>query len=742
MFSASIKSGGNSVVAPDAQFNYVTMLLHGDGTNGAQNNTFLDVGAVFTATVALTTMTVTAVTSGTILIGHTISGSGVTSATITAQLTGTTGGVGTYTVSASQTVSSTTISSSFAITRNGNTTQGSFSPYGSNWGNFFDGTLSASPTTTSYCTIPSNTAFDLGSGDFTIEFWIFPSTVSISNPNGESWLVARTNYSSNIGWSVFQSNQQIRFRIGNSGGTFQTGNVLAANTWQHIAIVRSGSTISIYVNGTSQASGTNSSFTDASTVLNIGGIKSTTGWNADYPFNGYLSNLRIVKGTAVYTGSFTPSTTPLTAITNTSLLTCQSNRFIDNSSNAFTITKNGTLSVQRFNPFGTSTAYSTSVIGGSGYFDGTGDYLTASTNISLSGDFCIEAWFKTTTTINYACIFSDETINNGTTILLNNGSNNGQITVYSKNIVTNFASTVTGLNNNAWHHVAFTRSGSTCYLFVDGVQQNTTTGSGTSTGSTARIGASFFASRDFLGYISDFRFVTGSAVYTSAFTPPTTPLTAISGTQLLLSMQNGAIYDNAMMNDLETVGDAQISTSVKKFGSGSLKFDGTGDWLTTPDNPSLEFGSGNFTLECWINTTVSNSGYVSAVAKWGTSNQSWMIRAASADVGSGWSFFYSTDGSNYATVFGSSINDGDWHHIAVTRSGNVFRTFTDGTLNNSATAAVTLFDGTLPVYVGAQSGGSNPFTGYIDDLRITKGYARYTASFTAPTAAFSNTGPN
>ena len=510
---------------------------------------------------------------------------------------------------------------------------------------------------------------------------------------------------------------------------------IANNTWNYVGVTRSSGTYTFYINGST--SGTTSSIGTDNITENACHI-GYGNYGSSYYFGGYISNLRVIKGSAV---TPTVPTTPLTAISGTSLLTCQSNRYIDNSSNAFTITTTGTPSVQRFNPFGTSTAYSTSVIGGSGYFDGTGDYLTASTNISLSGDFCIEAWFKTTTTINYACIFSDETINNGTTILLNNGSNNGQITVYSKNIVTNFASTVTGLNNNAWHHVAFTRSGSTCYLFVDGVQQNTTTGSGTSTGSTARIGTSFFASRDFSGYISDFRFVTGSAVYTSAFTPPTTPLTAISGTQLLLSMQNGAIYDNAMMNDLETVGNAQISTSVKKYGTGSLYFDGTGDWLITPDNPSLEFGSGNFTLECWINTTVSNSGYVSAVAKWGTSNQSWMIRAASADVGSGWSFFYSTDGSSYATVFGSSINDGNWHHIAVTRSGNVFRTFTDGTLNNSATAAVTLYDGTLPVYVGAQNTGSNPFTGYIDDLRITKGYARYTASFTAPTAAFPNTGP-
>ena len=96
--------------AVDQYFEYVTLLLPGNGTNGAQNNTFLDTGAVFTGSIAATTMTVSAVTSGTILIGHTISGSGITGGTtVTAQLTGTTGGVGTYTVSASMTVASTSI---------------------------------------------------------------------------------------------------------------------------------------------------------------------------------------------------------------------------------------------------------------------------------------------------------------------------------------------------------------------------------------------------------------------------------------------------------------------------------------------------------------------------------------------------------------------------------------------------------------------------------------------------------
>jgi len=102
MFLANkLNKGAGAAAAPtDAQFNYVTMLLHGDGTNGAQNNTFLD--------------------------------------------------------------SST---NNFTITRNGNTTQGSFSPYGDNWSNYFDGS-------TSYLSVPSSSALAFGTGDFTVEFWV------------------------------------------------------------------------------------------------------------------------------------------------------------------------------------------------------------------------------------------------------------------------------------------------------------------------------------------------------------------------------------------------------------------------------------------------------------------------------------------------------------------------------------------------------------------------------------------
>ena len=672
MFSAALKSGA-AAAPPDAQFNYVTMLLHGDGTNGAQNNTFLD--------------------------------------------------------------SST---NNFSITRNGNTTQGSFSPYGSNWSNNFNGT-------TAYLQFANNTAFAFGSGDFTIEFWMNASTLETGTL--QPIINKGTDYSSEYApFDISRDGTDVQLWLGTAGPTWgivggASIGTIVIGQWSHFAVTRSGTTFKAFQNGVQTWTTTSSDALLVSTFP----LRLAATSNAGSFFNGYLSNVRLVKGTAVYTSAFTPSTTPLTAISGTSVLTCQSNRFVDNSSNAFTATVVGAPTVQRFNPFGTATAYSTSVIGGSGYFDGTGDYLTiagTSTACALPGDFTIECWYYQLATTNYGSIFSTTTTYstaNSLRISTGNATNTFQVASAGAGIL----NASTAFTPNSWINIVLVRSGTTITLYQNGVSVGTATNSQSFVSNTFIIGDVQGSGAPYCinGYISNFRVVKGTAVYTTAFTPTTTPVTAISGTSLLTNMTNGAIFDNAMMNNLETVGNAQISTSVKKYGTGSMYFDGTGDWLTSLDNPSHEFGSGNFTLECWINTTVSNSGYVSAVAKWSSSNQSWMIRAASTDIGSGWSFFYSTDGSNYYTVFGASINDGNWHHLAVTRSGNVFRTFTDGTLNNSRTDAVTLFDGTASLFVGAQGGGSNPFTGYIDDLRITKGYARYTASFTAPTAAFPNTGP-
>jgi hypothetical protein len=189
---------------------------------------------------------------------------------------------------------------------------------------------------------------------------------------------------------------------------------------------------------------------------------------------GYVSNFRLIKGTAIYTSSFTPSTTPLTAISGTSLLTCQSNRFIDNSSNNFTISVNNSPSVQRFNPFGTATAYSTSVIGGSAYFDGSGDYLTTPSNsaFNLDANFTIDLWVYFTGSPSGGGVskeYFQSTTTNGGIALLITGT---QIKVSRTGVGDDITVSYTTIANQ-WYHFAISRSSGTMAVYANGTRLGT-----------------------------------------------------------------------------------------------------------------------------------------------------------------------------------------------------------------------------------------------------------------------------
>lgn len=233
--------------------------------------------------------------------------------------------------------------------------------------------------------------------------------------------------------------------------------------------------------------------------------------------------------------------------------------------------------------------------------------------------------------------------------------------------------------------------------------------------------------------------VKGTAVYTSNFTPPTAPLTAITNTSLLTNMTNGAIFDNAMMNDLETVGNAQISTSVVKYGTGSLAFDGTGDYLVSnAANSNLyAFGTGDFTIEFWIYTNSSGTYTVYDSRALGVNDLSPTIYLNSNSV----TFF--TNGGD--RINGGNLTNATWNHIALARSGTSTKLFLNGTQTGSTyTDTNNYINSSGRPFIGSGSivAGQNALNGYIDDLRITKGYARYTTTFTPPTAALSDIGPN
>ncbi len=640
------------------------VLLHGDGTNGAQNNTFLD--------------------------------------------------------------SST---NNFSITRNGNTTQGSFSPYGSNWSNLFNGT-------NDFLVSRNATKQD---SDFTFECWVYPNPSAFS---GDQILIA--NAATNYAKLGINTSRQLFIDVSNVGVLVTSSTSLDNNNWNHIAMVRSGTSAFIYLNGVRVASATKSTWVAGSASP---GTYLAAGDGGGGSYEGYISNIRFVYGTALYTNStYTVPTSSLTAISGTSLLTCQSNRFIDNSSNAYALTVSGTPSVQRFNPFGTSTAYSTAVIGGSGYFDGSGDYLTASaTNIANfgTGDFIVSAWFNSSTTTGNRKIFDNYNGNNdpNPTLLLNIGGA-GKVSWYAgQTAVINSSSTFAA---NTWNYVVVSRVSSTTKMFLNGTEVGSVSDTRTYAAGYTTVGIggepSSSGGSPFLGYITDLQVVKGSGVTSS--TVPTAPVSA-SGTTLALSFTNGAIFDNAMMNNLETVGNAQISTSVKKYGTGSLAFDGTGDCLKpNPASTNLyAFDSGNFTIEMWFYITAFTNTYNTLFDSRPVSTQGSYPTIA---ITSGRLYYYVNSAERIATA-NSTITTGQWYHLAVSRSGTSTKMFLDGTqVGSTYTDSTVYVNGTSRPVIGAEGFNSPPndvINGYIDDLRITKGYARYTANFTPPTAALSDTGP-
>jgi hypothetical protein len=175
-------------------------------------------------------------------------------------------------------------------------------------------------------------------------------------------------------------------------------------------------------------------------------------------------------------------------------------------------------------------------------------------------------------------------------------------------------------------------------------------------------------------------------------------------------------------------GDAKLSTSIKKFGTASLALDGVGDYATVPTQPDFAFGTSAFTLEAWVYRTADNS----------TNQIIFDFRTVAAQLVP--TLFLNTSYIPTYTVNGVSQIIGStvvalntWTHIAVSRNGTSTRLFVNGTQTGSTyTDTTNYIQG--PLTIGARFNTVTPFVGYIDDVRISKGVAKYTATFTAPTA--------
>ena len=587
------------------------------------------------------------------------------------------------------------------------------------YSNKFDGS--------SYMYTASSAAFNLGLyTSWTMEGFVYMP--SIGGGNFNSFFVFNSG-SDHVLIGFLNTSTNVYLQI--NGTAYQSSTPLNIGQWNHVAAVRNaGSTVALYLNGVQLLTAANLPV-NSNKITYIGG-------NGSSNYYGNISNLRIVTGTALYTGStYTVPTAALTAISGTQLLTCQNSTISDSSSNAFTFTISGTIPVvaspvpfpAKVDQTTLNTAYSTSLVGGSGYFDGTGDYLVTPSNAAFTfgtGDFTAEAWvYPTSLSASNKVIFDFRAANDTSGYQIGLYSTT---TPYVANSIGGILNGTATMAPNAWMHVAVTRESGTLRIFINGVQAGSVSNSLNCTNTICNIGGNYSGGEAFPGYIANARVIKGTAVYTSAFTPPTSLLTTISGTSLLLNYTNAGIIDNTAKIMFETVGTAQISTTQSKWGNSSISFPNSlSSYLKTPTNTLLDFGTGDFTIELWVyfNSVATEQGFFG-----GSTTNAWELRYRTGGTG----LSLGRLNTAFDSVFPWTPVANTWYHVAVTRSNSIVRGFINGTqIGTNSTNTNTYNSGTL-FYMGLTDTANSPMNGYIDDARITKGYARYTANFTPPTS--------
>jgi hypothetical protein len=610
------------------------------------------------------------------------------------------------------------------ITASGTATQTAFHPYLENWSVHFDGDGD-------YLTVPDNSSFDFDA-DFTIDAWIYWAVAAAQTYT----CVIGGNGSSTDGWQIYlqsSNGQLLWFYDGFPAG--QTGGQVELNNWTHIAATRQGSNLRTFLNGAMVYE--NTSYTTNTLFQQTSGLGTRIGYDHSAPdngyFNGQISDIRVVKGTALYTSAFTPPTEKLTAVSGTSLLTCQSNRFIDNSTNAHTITVSGNPKISAYNPFGQESEYAVGENMGS-YYSSTnnGVYIETTNPDTSSNIWECQGWIYLDTSFadfGETAIFSTlQSVPTGMVWRLfgeqiGNGWNK-QMNIYGRRAMPNLQSATLPMHPFSWMHLLASCDGSNIRVFFNGSLVITGGASNWNGGANLRIGNVYYTNAGAKGYHSDFKFQIGGSVTTSDFTPPTAPV-GNSNAYWYSPMDNAGIFDKTGNNTLTLFGNTVTSTTQTKYADTAMYFDGTGDYITTTIPRGL--GSGDFTIEGWVYHTslVDSISWVSSTRGATGFN---VGTDASGDV-----VWYDQAGSAGRKIeVTGQISTNTWYHFAFIRSSGVIKAYLNGTQvgsNYSSTqnySAEAFGIGDTIGFIGEE------MYGYIENLQIIRGVAKYTANFTPP----------
>lgn len=706
-------------------------------------------------------------------------------------------------------------------------------------------------TTNSYIQCPYSQDFVFGTGDFTIDFWlnctslsVMSNLVDVRQTSSVYQFVLQLHTSGTL---VFETNYVTRI---------STGAVITTNKWYHVAVVKYQGGVRIYVNGVQY--GITYTETNSYTCRSGGLLFGKNGIHGGENYTGYMDEIRI-SNVARWTTEFVPPATPYVPILNnpmsahgdiivggragtpTRLPVGQHNQLLVGDTKSYTWAGTANDSTKLLLHFdgpntgttiydssgynktvtvtGVTLSTTKSVFGGtSAYFSGTSSYLRIPFDQSFelsNQNFTIDFWANFDDLSVRRSLFSFRSGFARIGIIMDDASPNNKLCLCATTNGSSwdiggdvFGDGVTALVAGTWYHIAIVRNVDVLTVYVNGVQDLSLYVPNKSISTTAsvtdlQIGLWTDDGYAFKGYIDEFRYNVGLARWTSNFTPPTSqhepcnllaiaptnnydlfygqlngvPQTLVydqqntvfhnptlnglmygdtpvndTYTKLLLHGEGTTVVDSSLYTKTVTVNNVTLNTSYYKFGAKSMYFNNTSTtYLSIPWSSDFDFAANDFTIDFWYygaqtpGTLVSTDQTVISFS----SNFHFNIGIGGASF-TGKAFFSAAttagQGSNTWDIVNSALSNtqiynGSWYHIALARANSTFFLFVNGVLEKTITSVAAISSNNDAIYIGRYA-TLNPVNGYIDEFRVSKGVARWTAPFAVPTTPYANGYPS
>ena len=606
---------------------------------------------------------------------------------------------------------------------------------------------------TDYLSLATSPDLAFGTGDFTIEFWQRCDGYS-NNPHQLDFRVDGSNTGTTNSLVIYMDNSGITHFWLNGSIRISANATVTLLQWQHVALVRNSSTTTLYLNGISQ--GTYSDTTNygsSSSNSNPLVIGQRQGNYASNSWDGSISNLRVVKGTAVYTSAFSPPTKALESIENTKLLCCNQISVLGYTVSPVPITPS-TTDEDLMSSSGPFTLSADEVKGGLVWIKnrkttGYGHFLFDTVR-GIQNAMCANLTNAQFTESNGVKAFNADGFDLGDDTAFNTDGQFYQSYTFAKSEAFFDIVTYTG-NASSWNSGSQTLNhnlGCTPGLII---VKSLTQGSGP-------------PDRDWYVYHKDI---------------PNKPLYLNLNGAASQGSGGGYVgdprYFNDSLNNPPTATTFQVGDNVSGGGSyggppgfganengqsylaylfaggpstadtaRSIEFDGSGDYLKLGASSDFAFGTGDFTIECWVDFTDTSTDNgqnrrIFALDDSANAANNFQINIDNGYRVNGSLYFWSNSLQGYLDT---DIR-GSWHHIAVARQSGTLRIFLDGTLKYSAsnTQDYSPNSGSPRPVIGSKGldgGNYGNLNGSISNMRVVVGTAVYTSAFRVPTEPLKN----